>query len=466
MTGKTTDPRVFISYSWSNPKHEQWVVDLAERLCSDGVDTVLDKWDLKEAQDKFHFMEQMVRDSAITKVLLVCDQIYAEKADGRKGGVGTESQIISKEIYEDVNQEKFIPIIVQLDDNGKPHLPTFVSSRIYIDFSDELKFEDSYERLLRNIYNRPRHKKPSRGVAPAYLDEDSESPSYKCVSIQKQMRDALVNDKQSAVGLLDDLFDSVVSHLNEQRGKHSDKPIDEHVLATIEDLIPVRDSIINTMLDLCRYKEKLPIDKIKDFLEKLLQFNYRPEPVTTWHEHDFDAYRFFNYELILYVLAILIKKQRFAEASQLIYAHYFYYDGQHLDDNITTFNHYLRSLEETYKRKINSNLITIFGEKIKERARIEEVQFADLMLVESPLYFTMSLRGRLYEWYPRTFVYRSHFQTFEFYVRLKSKSHFDRVKPLLGVGNEDEFKSLVEQAVARQSQERYSGAGTNVIFLP
>src|SRR3989344_1906497 len=130
MTGKTTDPRVFISYSWSSPQHESWVIDLAERLSTDGVDTVLDKWDLKEGQDKFHFMEQMVRDSGITKVLMICDQVYAEKADGRLGGVGTESQIISKEVYDNVTQEKFIPLVVQLNSEGKPSLPTFVGSRI------------------------------------------------------------------------------------------------------------------------------------------------------------------------------------------------------------------------------------------------------------------------------------------------------------------------------------------------
>ena len=277
MTGKTTDPRVFISYSWTDSKHEQWVISLAERLCVDGVDAVLDKWDLKEGQDKFHFMEQMVKDPAINRVLMICDKQYADKADDRKGGVGTESQIISKEMYENVTQEKFVPMVVQLDESGKPYLPTFVSSRIYLDFSDDAQFEASYERLLRNIYNRPLHRKPSKGVAPSYLAESDETTAYKCVSVQKQLRSALVNDKQSWAGLLDDLFESVLSHLSEQRSKHTGKSIEERVLASIEDLIPVRNSIIDAVLDLCRYKENFPTDQVKTFLEKILQYNYRPE---------------------------------------------------------------------------------------------------------------------------------------------------------------------------------------------
>jgi hypothetical protein len=50
--------KAFISYSWSSPEHEQWVIDLAEQLCNDGVDIQLDKWGLKEGHDKFSFMEK------------------------------------------------------------------------------------------------------------------------------------------------------------------------------------------------------------------------------------------------------------------------------------------------------------------------------------------------------------------------------------------------------------------------
>ena len=55
-------PRVFISYSWTSTKFQQQVKELAERLVHDGVDVVLDIWDLKDGQDKFHFMEQCVTD--------------------------------------------------------------------------------------------------------------------------------------------------------------------------------------------------------------------------------------------------------------------------------------------------------------------------------------------------------------------------------------------------------------------
>lgn len=98
----------------------------------------IDKWDLKEGHDAIKFMEKMVTDPEIKKVIVVLDRAYAEKADGRKGGVGTETQIISPEIYAKADQDKFVGVASETGDDGKPFLPTFYKSRIYIDLSHRI----------------------------------------------------------------------------------------------------------------------------------------------------------------------------------------------------------------------------------------------------------------------------------------------------------------------------------------
>ena len=45
--------KVFISYSW---KVQEKVIELAQRLISNGIDVILDVYDLKEGQDKYAFM--------------------------------------------------------------------------------------------------------------------------------------------------------------------------------------------------------------------------------------------------------------------------------------------------------------------------------------------------------------------------------------------------------------------------
>ncbi|MCH5717837.1 toll/interleukin-1 receptor domain-containing protein [Niabella hibiscisoli] len=77
--------RGFISYSWSDADHQDWVTNLANRLVQDGVDIKYDKWDLKEGHDKYAFMESMVNSSDIDKVLIILDKNYCIKADNRKG---------------------------------------------------------------------------------------------------------------------------------------------------------------------------------------------------------------------------------------------------------------------------------------------------------------------------------------------------------------------------------------------
>lgn len=63
------NPKVFISYSW-HPKEDQIrVQQLAERLSSDGVHVIIDIWDLQDGQDKNKFMEQMVANPEVKKVL-------------------------------------------------------------------------------------------------------------------------------------------------------------------------------------------------------------------------------------------------------------------------------------------------------------------------------------------------------------------------------------------------------------
>jgi len=149
-------PKVFISYSWTTQTHQDRVLDWAERLRADGVDVVLDLYDFKEGHDKFAFMERMVNDPGVTHVLIFSDKMYASKADSRRSGVGTESQIISKEVYESVQQSKFIPIVCEfVADTHEACLPTFLKSRKWIDFSTPELVNNNWERLIRLLFGKP-----------------------------------------------------------------------------------------------------------------------------------------------------------------------------------------------------------------------------------------------------------------------------------------------------------------------
>ena len=144
----TKSNKVFISYSWTPESNKKWVEQLAHRLEKDGVEVVIDFKDLRLGHDKYSFMERIVNDDTIKKVLIICNKSYKEKADSRIGGVGDEYTIITPQIYGSVTQEKFIPVVNEYDEKGKPYLTNYLASRMYADLTD---FEKGYEKLLCNI---------------------------------------------------------------------------------------------------------------------------------------------------------------------------------------------------------------------------------------------------------------------------------------------------------------------------
>ena len=100
-------PKVFISYSHDSPEHKRWVLELGTKLVQNGVDVVLDRWDLTPGDNFTQFMEVGVRD--LDWVLVICTDNYVRKANNREGGVGYEVQIVTAQLVENLGIDKFIP---------------------------------------------------------------------------------------------------------------------------------------------------------------------------------------------------------------------------------------------------------------------------------------------------------------------------------------------------------------------
>ena len=170
------NPHVFISYSWSSDDYQKRVVNLATHLKRDGIEVTLDVWHLKKGQDKYAFMERCISDPSIDKVLILCDKKYAEKANDHKGGVGDETAIITPQVYGKTDQNKFIPVVMERDEENQPYLPIYLKSRMYEDLSSET--EESYRSLVQTIYDVKEYEEPSLGNTPEWvLNKNTNSTS-------------------------------------------------------------------------------------------------------------------------------------------------------------------------------------------------------------------------------------------------------------------------------------------------
>ncbi|MBI5396442.1 MAG: TIR domain-containing protein, partial [Verrucomicrobia bacterium] len=384
-------PRVFISYSWSSQEHQTCILEWAERLVHDGVDVILDKWHLKEGQDKYAFMEQMVTDPEVAKVLIFSDKAYAEKADARKGGVGTESQIISKEIYERVTQEKFLPVVCELDAEGKPYLPVFLKSRIYFDFSSPETSHENYEKLVRAIFNRPLHKRPPIGKMPEYI-LNGDKPHRWSKALLQSFKDAVLQDRSTYKGHAASFLDSFADRLDEFRIAPKDgMEFDDQVVASIETFLPFRDDFIEFLRTVILYKNEQELyEDVAGFFERCIRYKFRPEELKTWNDMWFDNFQFILYELFLYVVAMLVRNRRLKEVLLFTDRLYCLPDNAGSRGNalvpFTVFRGYCGSLNEIRNQRLKLNRLSVEADLIKQRTTIKGVTFDDLMQAECVLF--------------------------------------------------------------------------------
>lgn len=154
-------PRVFISYSHDSAEHKKWVLDFSTTLRNRGVDAILDQWDLQPGDDLPHFMETHLEGADY--VLMICTEQYVEKANKGEGGVGYEKMIITSTLLSKIDVNKVIPIIRQ---SGTDNRPTFLKSKLYINFSNDADLEYNLDDLLRVLLKAPLYEKPKIGANP------------------------------------------------------------------------------------------------------------------------------------------------------------------------------------------------------------------------------------------------------------------------------------------------------------
>ncbi|MDR6525324.1 hypothetical protein J2787_000694 [Chryseobacterium rhizosphaerae] len=183
--------KVFLQYSWDNEPHKEWVLELANRLTSDGVDLCFDRYDLKVGSNHHHFMEKI---ESCKKVILIMSSGYKVKADTRSGGIGYEYQIMSNEIAAELSSnKKFIPVL--RDGDVKNSIPRVLQPLVFLDMREDKLFEQRYLELLHLVYDEPIIKKPKLGTKPIF-DKGSLFGKMPLLGNRKALADSLLKENQ------------------------------------------------------------------------------------------------------------------------------------------------------------------------------------------------------------------------------------------------------------------------------
>ncbi|MFC2073148.1 SEFIR domain-containing protein [Chloroflexota bacterium] len=449
------NPKLFISYSWSNQDHEKWVINLANELVENGVDVILDKWHLKEGQDANVFMEKMVADHDIRKVVIICDRVYAQKADQRSGGVGTETQIISPEIYSKSDQSKFVAVLSEKDETGNPYLPIYYKSRIYIDLSNDELYASNFEQLLRWIYDKSLYIKPPIGKPPSFLFEENPI-SLETTTLHRRALDLIRSNKEHAGGALGEYLSTFTQNLEKFRVSYGEKEVDtfdDKVVDNINKFLPYRNELISVFFTLAQYRNTPEaMGQLHRFFESLIPYMYKLEHITHDRDWDYDNFRFIIHELFLYAVTCLLKYECFSSVSHLL--NYDYYVERNLEYGrnamvpFTIFGQPVKSLLHRNDR-LKLRRLSIRADLLIQHSKASGITDRQLMQTDFVLFirdaFDSIRRGTHQDWSPVTLVYAEDYSgPFEIFARAQSKEYFDRIKCLFDIKQKDDFTPLFD----------------------
>ena len=459
MASSIDAPKVFISYSWKPISNKQKTIALAERLENEGVNVIIDEWNLAEGQDKYQFMEQMVNNPEVKRVLIICNKEYADKANSKSGGVGIESLIISDEVYSKAAQTKFVPIIFERSSDGKEYVPTFIKSRIYIDLSNDEVFEDEYEKLMRNLFDKPASKRPPRGTPPSYILQE-ESTFLRTSHKVQTIVNALVNEKKNSQVFIDDYYSTFIEALIDFEINNEDLEktpnIDDLVFARVDEMKVLRNDFVSFLEAIFTYSEQLNLDKFISFIEKLLEFIMKQEsskyPGRTIGSYMSDQYKFFYNELFLYLTAVMIDKEKYKELGEVLNTGFVIFNQrvQKTESyNFLLFNQYAESLNKLRNERLQMRRKSLTADLIKQRADLPKYNFDKLREYDVLLYFIGIMQNETANqwlwkrWFPHTTVYRIY--NLPLLERLISKRHFEKLKLLFNVNTIEELKLKVQK---------------------
>lgn len=153
IRGKSkNDLRIFISHTSRTDDEVEWVKQLALFLIDQGIQARLDKFHLRHGMDLPQWMCNEL--SLAHKVILVCDETYKQKADGRLGGVGWETMIIQGDLSSLSADSTKYQIIVRAEDLDSG-LPMYLKTKFVYHARPSEKVLSFRQELVRELLDLP-----------------------------------------------------------------------------------------------------------------------------------------------------------------------------------------------------------------------------------------------------------------------------------------------------------------------
>ena len=162
--------RVFVSYSWDNDTHKDWVFQLCQDLRDKGVDAIIDQA-MHKGKDLLDFMEKGIANAH--RVLVVGTPNYKRKSEEEKGGVKYEQNIIKASILHGIGSDRYITILREGAD-FEESFPAVISTKGGYDMRNDGDYQEHLTALVHEIYDKPVMVLNPIGAVPDFAREEGE----------------------------------------------------------------------------------------------------------------------------------------------------------------------------------------------------------------------------------------------------------------------------------------------------
>lgn len=448
MKKQVEKPKVFISYAWSGKEYENMVLAFASKLMSDGINVVIDKWDLSEGNDTYAYMEKCVNDETITNVLILLDPTYAEKANKNIGGVGTETQIISSKVYKQVDQNKFIPIVMKRNEDGSVSKPTYLQGRLHFDLTNENEYDLNYKKLVKFLYGEEYYEKPELGTKPTWVNEKI-SIDPKIINSYENLENKDISKKE-----IDNKFCNYLSNISTlicEKGKMiNDKQLQLNELLNCYS----KNNIIRKQYLLLLNKSvaiENSYKSIASFFEETVS-NIKKK-----QKNNVDLLLIFIHELFIYTIAYYLRIKDYKSIGYIFSKTYFDIEYNRVDPNSYNMfyaGRYFTNFDSAMKTRDNNNYYCGVAEYWLSNIDIDFCSKENFIMADL-VCFNYSIYGNDYDsnwgWFPVTYVYGKN-ELSIFSKKLVSRENATDVINLFCFNTIDEFKNKLKEVEAKKEE--------------
>lgn len=146
MPEPTISPRVFISYKWESTAHVEWVRKLATDLRTQGIDAILDQWEVRLGDSLSTYMSTMIGSATAVLFIVTPGLVASMEADqGQGGAIQFEVQMsIARHLH-----GESIRLIAAYRSGSD--IPLQFRDNLYVDFRNDAQYDESLARLVSDL---------------------------------------------------------------------------------------------------------------------------------------------------------------------------------------------------------------------------------------------------------------------------------------------------------------------------